>query len=83
MMLINIPWCLTGSKLISIRRPVASANLDSIYLTLGKGIDEGGRFRAPTAYMAVNTGELDLTTGRAESRKRRNQQQRLKVMWLI
>ena len=62
-----------GSKLISItpkwaiRRPVASARLDSIYLTSGKPIDEEERLRALMAYMAdlvVDTGELDLTIGR-------------------
>ena len=78
-MLINIPWCLTGSKL-------APAHLDSIYLTSRKAIGEEERLCALTAYMAdlvVSIGELDLMTGRAEGRKRRNQQQRLKVMWLI
>jgi hypothetical protein len=77
-MLIDFTWCLTGSKLISItpfwtiRRPVASAHLDSIYLTSGKAIDEEERLRALTAYMAdlvVDTGELDLTVGRVPGRE--------------
>ena len=74
----NILWCLVGSKLLSItpfwtiRRPVASAHLDSTYLTLGKEIDEEERLRALTAYMAdlvVDTGELDLTIGRVPGRE--------------
>ena len=77
-MLINIPCCLAGSKLISItpfwniRRRVASAHLDSTYLTLGKEIDEEERLHALTAYMAdlvVDTGELDLTIGRVPGRE--------------
>ena len=50
-----------------MRRPVASAHLDSTYLTSGKEIDEEERLRAFTEYMAdlvVDTGELDLTIGR-------------------
>jgi len=69
---------MAGSKLISItpfwtiRQPVASARLDSIYLTSGKAIDEEERLRALTAYMAdlvVDTGELDLIVGRVPGRE--------------
>lgn len=52
---------------MNLRRQVAAARLDAIYLTPGKPIDKEERLRALTAYMAdfiVDTGELDLTVGR-------------------
>lgn len=46
---------------------MASACLDTTYLTSGKPINEEERLRALTVYLAdfvVDTGELDLTVGR-------------------